>query len=215
MNLNGFSSPNAPHEAAPQELREDLSLWARLRILVKDNFEQRPFVAWLIVIAVALVLYLRVVDPLIEWAADARQEAATLAGSLAGLDAMAQREEARLKKLELDYSRLQKLAASLPAAKPEQAQTELARKVRKLAESQGLKVINSLILAPKPLGTLQRVALRLTTDGTYDQVRKFLAAFPNSPGFMAPASFSIAPSPETQGQLRLECEVVTLLRKQP
>jgi len=184
-------------------------------VLIKDNFEQRPFVAWLIVLAVILVLYLRVVDPLIEWAAENRQRAATLSGSLTGLEALAQQEEARLKKLEQDYQRLQKLSASLPATKPEQAQTKLADDTRKLAESQGLKVINSLILSPKPQGALQSLALRLTAEGDYSQVRGFLAAFAKTPGFMAPASFSIAPSPDSAGQLRLECEVVTLVRRQP
>jgi hypothetical protein len=214
MKING-SSPSAQSEAHLSEQAEDLSLWTRLRILTKDNFQQRPFVAWLIIFAVALVLYLRVVDPLIEWAADTRQEAVTLARSLAGLEALAQREKTRLKKLELDYSRLQQLAATLPAVKPAQAQNELAKRARKLAESQGLKVVNSLILAPKSIGNLQRVALRLTADGSYEHMRKFLAAFPNSPSFMAPASFTIGPSPVAQGQLRLECEVVTLLRRQP
>jgi Tfp pilus assembly protein PilO len=215
MNMNGAPTQSAQPEAAVPEQSVDLSLWARLGVLIKDNFEQRPFVSWLIVLAVALVLYLRVVDPLIDWAAETRQRAETLARSLAGLEAIAQREEARLKKLESDYQRLQKLAATLPAAKPEKAQTKLAADARKLAETQGLKVINSLILATKPQGALQRVALRLRADGTYEQVRGFLAAFAKTPDFMAPASFSIAPSPDGAGRLRLECEVVTLLRRRP
>jgi Tfp pilus assembly protein PilO len=209
MNLNGSNG------AAATEQKEDLSLWMRLRALIKDNFEQRPLVSWLILVAVVLVLYLRVADPLIEWAADTRQRAATLGGSLAGLEAMAGREEARLKKLESEFQLLQKLAASLPATKPEQAQSALAKETRKMAESQGLKVAGSLILAPKPQGSLLRVALRLTADGTYTQMRGFLSAFAKTNKFMAPASFTLSPSPEAQGKLRMECEVVTLLRRKP
>ncbi len=215
MDLNGSNPIAGQNGDASPEQAEDLSIWARLRELIKDNFEQRPLVSWLILVAVLLVLYLRVVDPMIEWTAETRQQAATLSGSLAGLEAMAEREEARLKKLELEYQRLQKLAATLPATKPEQAQTELAKEARKLAESQGLKVTNSLILAPKPQGSLLRVALRLTADGTYAQVRGLLAAFAKTPRFMAPANFTLSPSPEAQGRLRMECEVVTLLRRKP
>jgi hypothetical protein len=153
MNMNGSPTQNAPHEAAPgvpPEQSGDLSLLARLSVLVKDNFEQRPFVAWLVVVAVVLVLYLRAMVPLIDWATETRQRAVTLAGSLAGLEAMAQREEARLNILQNDYQRLQKLAASLPSTKPEKAQAKLADDASKLAQSLGLKVINSLILATKP-----------------------------------------------------------------
>lgn len=215
MNLNGSNPQAAPQAGDGPEQTEDLSLWMRLRLLIKDNFQERPLVSWLIVLAVSLVLYLRVVDPMIEWAAGTRQEAATLAGSLTGLEAMADREEARLKKLEIEYQRLQNLAASLPAIKPDEAQAGLAKEARKLAESQGLKVTNSLILEPKPQGSLLRVALRLTADGTYAQVRGFLSAFAKTQQFMAPASFTLSPSTEAQGLLRLECEVVTLLRSKP
>lgn len=215
MNLNGSNPQAAPQAGNGPEQTEDLSLWMRLRLFIKDNFQERPLLSWLIVLAVILVLYLRVVDPMIEWAADTRQEAATLAGSLAGLEAMAEREKARLQKLEMEYQRLQKLAATLPAIKPEEAQAGLAKEVRKLAESQGLEVANSLILEPKPQGSLLRVALRLTADGTYAQVRAFLSAFAKTDQFMAPASFTLAPSSEAQGLLRLECEVVTLLRSKP
>lgn len=218
MNLNGSAPQNlAPDSApgAPPEQEKDLSLWARLGVLIKDNFQERPFVSWLAVAAVVLVLYLRVMLPLIDWASETRQNAATLAKSLAGLEAMAEREEARLKKLQGDHQRLEKLAATLPEAKTDKAQNKLAGDARKLAESQGLKVINSLILAPKPQGSLQRLALNLTADGSYEQMRAFLAAFAKTPDFMAPASFSIAPSPESVGQLRMECEVVTLLRRKP
>lgn len=215
MNLNGSNPQTTPQTETGLEQSEDLSLWMRLRLFIKDNFEQRPLVSWLILLAVILVLYLRVVDPMIQWTSDTRQRASTLAGSLAGLEAMAQREEARLKKLEQEHQHLEKLAESLPVAKPADAQAVLAKDARKLAESQGLKVVNSLILSPKPQGPLLRVALRLSADGTYSQMRGFLSSFAGTPRFMAPASFILSPSPEAQGMLRMECEVVTLLRRQP
>lgn len=215
MNMNGSNPQGTLQTETGPEQSEDLSLWMRLRLFIEDNFEQRPLVSWLILLAVILVLYLRVVDPLIEWASGTRQRAAALSGSLSGLEAMAQREEARLKKLEMEHRHLQKLAESLPAGKPEEVQTALAKETRKLAESQGLTVVNSLILAPKPQGSLLRVALRLSADGTYAQMRAFLSSFGKTPRFMAPASFTLAPSPEAQGMLRMECEVVTLLRRRP
>ncbi len=190
------------------------SLFQRLREFIQENFSQRPLVSWLLVVAVVLVLWLRVAAPLIQWAADTRQQAATLARALAGLEAMAQREAKRLKTLEADQRALQELAASLPTLELGRAQDDLARQARKLAEASGLKVVGSLFLAPRNQGSLLRVALRLSAEGSYRQVLDFLRAFQKAPGlFLAPASFTLAPSPQAGGRLRLECEVVTLVRR--
>jgi len=215
MNLNGAPAGGGQPPSEPLEQAGEPSLWRRLRLFIKSSFSQRPLISWLLAVAVVLVLYLRVAEPLAQWAAETRQQAAGLVGSLAGLEAMAQREEARLQKLLAQRESLQALAESLPAGTPEKAQAELAAEAKKLAESQGLKVASSLFLEPKPQGAHLRIALRLIADGGYDQVRGFLAAFPQTPGFMAPASFSVAPSPEAPGRLRLECEVITFLRRQP
>jgi hypothetical protein len=165
-----------------------------------------------VVLAAALVLYLRVAEPLASWTASTRQEAATLGQTLAGYQAQAGRQEARLERLHRRLEHLAARAEALPALAPAEAQAELDRAARELAERHGLAVANSLLLPPRPEGGLVWVGVRLTAQGSYPEVLDFLAAWDGADFPRHVAGYLLAPAPEGEG-LRLDCQVATLLRR--
>jgi hypothetical protein len=187
---------------------EGRGLGPRLRALAAE----RPLLTWVVVLAAALVLYLRVVEPLAAWTAATRQQAATLAQTLAGYQAQADRQRARLERLQERARRLADRAARLPAGPPSQVQAGLERDARGLARQRGLEVAGSLLLPPRTEGGLVWVGVRLTLLGDYPAVLDFLAAWDDTEFPRHLAGFTLAPAPGGEG-LRLECQAATLLRR--
>lgn len=208
MALRVVDNPDAPPEGG-EEARAPRG--SQAAGAVAAFFQEHALVAWVLVLALLLVLWFRGVDPLMGYFASLEEDAAELAKVETNYRGVLAREKAQLEETRRGHKELLERLGSDKPGDPAAQTSLLRRDVSALANGLGLMVHGTTPLPPVKEEGLTRLAVRLQAAGALSSVAAFLNAVGQSSQAMFVEKYKISPSKgDAQGRLDLDCQVALL-----
>jgi type II secretory pathway component PulM len=148
---------------------------------MKVNIRERKLLAVTLTVAVILLAYYYVVEPIVD---SQRRIATELANSVIALDqsllrvSRKPRLEQRLAQLEEEFNRLE--AGLLPGDKAPLAAAKLQKIIKAIVKRQGVSIISEKVLEPVEMGTYQRIAVQVTVRCLVSKLKEIMYHIENN-----------------------------------